>query len=89
MGGFHCSQGFINKMGPATLSLQAPFHRQDGGSRNKKIRIANQHSSDEMEAGTEQLGDMNCDEFVKNILRKYFANQQIIFIIFRNILKLL
>ena len=29
---FHCSQGFINKTGAATLSFQPKFHQQDGGS---------------------------------------------------------
>ena len=29
---FHCSQGFTNKTGAATLSFQSKFHQQDGGS---------------------------------------------------------
>ena len=29
---FHCSQGFINKTGAATLSFQPKFHQQDGGN---------------------------------------------------------
>ena len=49
---FHCSQGFTNKTGAATLSFQSKFHQQDGGSHafipaefiNKYIQTNFQHA---------------------------------------------